>query len=190
MNKVPAVTPRYTRVAAALHWVMAVLIVGNVGLALVAESLPEEWIRPGIDLHKSIGLTVLGLVILRVLWRMAHPPPTLPANYPSWQKRASHAAHMALYGLMFVLPVSGWLHDSAFKYAGQHPLMLYWIVPWFRISGVSAMNPLAKEDFHTTLYAVHAVSAYALYSLLALHLSAALKHQWDGGRELQRMGLG
>ena len=190
MNKVQAITPRYTRVAAVLHWVMALLIVGNVGLALVAESLPEGWIRPGIDLHKSIGLTVLGLVVLRVLWRMGHPPPTLPANYPGWQKRLSHMAHMVLYGLMFALPLSGWLHDSAFKYSTQHPLMLYWVVPWFRIGAVQAMDPVAKENFHTALYNVHAVSAYALYSIVALHLLGALKHQWEGGRELQRMRVG
>lgn len=181
---------RYTRVAAVLHWAMAVLIVGNVVLALVAESLPEDWIRPGIDLHKSIGLTVLGLVALRVLWRVAHPPPALPRDYPAWQKRASHSAHMVLYGLMVVLPVSGWLHDSAFKYADKHPLMLYWVVPWFRIGAVQSMEPVAKEEFHTVLYAVHAVSAYALYGLLALHVLGALKHQWDGARELQRMRIG
>ena len=70
---------RYTRLAAVLHWSMAVLIVGNVVLALVAEQLPDAAIRPAIDLHKSVGLTVLGLVILRVLWRWAHPPPPLPA---------------------------------------------------------------------------------------------------------------
>ena len=181
---------QYTRVAAGLHWVMAVLIVGNVMLALVAESLPENWIRPGIDLHKSIGLTVLGLVVLRVLWRVAHPPPELPSGYPGWQKRASHTAHMILYGLMVLLPVSGWLHDSAFKYAGKHPLMLYWVVPWFRIGAVESMEPAAKEEFHSVLYTVHTVSAYALYGLLALHILGALKHQWDGARELQRMRVG
>ena len=190
MNKVRVTMPRYTRVAAVLHWAMAILIVGNVGLALVVETLPEGWIRPGIDLHKSVGLTLLGLVVLRVLWRVAHPPPTLPANYPGWQKQVSHVAHMVLYGLMFVLPVSGWMHDSAFKYAEQHPLMLFWVVPWFRIGAVQAMDPLAKEDFHTVLYAVHSVSSYALYLVLALHVSGALKHQWDGGRELQRMRVG
>ena len=190
MNKVQAIAPRYTRVAAVLHWGVALLIIINVGLALVEDSLPEDWIRPGIDLHKSIGLTVLGLVVLRVLWRVAHPPPPLPVNYPVWQKRLSHAAHMVLYGLMFVLPVSGWLHDSAFKYADQHPLMLYWIVPWFRIGVVQAMDPLAKEDFHTALYAVHVLSSYALYSLVALHVLGALKHQWDGDQALQRMRVG
>ncbi len=181
---------RYTRVAAVLHWVMAVLIVGNVVLAWVAESLPENWVRPGIDLHKSVGLTVLGLVVLRVLWRVAHPPPALPPDYPSWQKRASHAAHMVLYGLMVVLPVSGWLHDSAFKYADKHPLMLYWVVPWFRIGAVEVLEPAAKEEFHSALYSVHAVSGYALYTLLAVHILGALKHQWDGARELQRMRIG
>jgi len=184
------VAPRYTRVAATLHWAMAVMIIGNVVLALVAESLPDDLIRPGIDLHKSIGITVLGLVALRVLWRVANPPPKLPREYPVWQRRLSHAAHMVLYGLMIVMPVSGWLHDSAFKDAAKHPLMLFWVVPWFRIGAVEGLEPASKEAFHSALYTVHAVSAYALYGLLALHVLGALKHQWDGGQELQRMRVG
>ena len=186
----PTVAPRYTRVAATLHWVMALLIVGNVVLALVAESLPDAWIRPGIDLHKSIGITVLGLVLLRVLWRIAHPPPTLPRDYPAWQRRAAHVAHYVLYGLMVALPLSGWLHDSAFKDAGKHPLLLFWLVPWFRIGAVQGMDPAAKEEFHSALYTVHEWSAYALYGLLALHVAGALKHQLNGARELQRMRVG
>ena len=181
---------RYTRLAAVLHWSMAVLIVGNVVLALVAEQLPDAAIRPAIDLHKSVGLTVLGLVILRVLWRWAHPPPPLPAQHPVWQKRLSHLAHLVLYGLMVALPVSGWLHDSAFKDADKHPLMLFWLVPWFRIGAVQSLEPAAKEAFHDQLYAVHAWSAYALYGLLALHILGALKHEWDGERSLRRMRVG
>ena len=187
---IAAPAPRYTRVAAVLHWSMALMIVGNVGLGLLAESLPDSAIRPAIDLHKSIGITVLGLVLLRVLWRWSHRPPALPAQHPAWQKAASHAAHMVLYGLMFVLPISGWLHDSAFKYADKHPLVLFWTIPWFRIGAVTAMEPGAKEVLHDQLYAVHALSAYALYGLLALHILGALKHEWDGERELRRMRVG
>ena len=136
---------RYTRVAAALHWGVAVLIVGNVALALAAESLPDSFIRPAIDLHKSVGLTVLGLVLLRILWRIAHPPPPMPAAYGRLERLGAHAAHLALYGLILVLPVSGWLHDSAFKQAAAHPLRLFWVVPWFRIGAIQNLDPATKE---------------------------------------------
>ncbi len=181
---------RYTRTAAWLHWGVAVLIVLNVALALTAESLPEGWIRPTIDLHKSVGLTLLGLVLLRILWRIAHPPPPMPAAYGRWERAGAHAAHYVLYGLILALPISGWLHDSAFKDAAAHPLKLFWLVPWFRIPAVADLPPAAKEAAHSQFYAVHAWSAYALYALLALHVLGALKHQWDGHAELQRMRAG
>ena len=195
---VPAAVPalrqtagRYTRVAAVLHWGVAVLIVANVALALVAESLPDDFIRPAIDLHKSVGLTVLGLVLLRILWRIAHPPPPLPATYGRLERLGAHAVHLVLYGLILVLPVSGWLHDSAFKQAAAHPLRLFWVVPWFRIGAIQNLDPATKEVVHDRFYALHAWSAYALYALLALHILGALKHQWiDGEAELQRMRVG
>ena len=182
---------RYTRVATVLHWLVAVLIIANVVLALSAESLPDDWIRPTIDLHKSIGLSVLGLVLLRILWRLSHPPPALPGRYARLERVGAQAAHYVLYGLMLLLPISGWVHDSAFKDAAGHPLRLFWIVPWFRISALADLPTAAKEVAHTQWYAVHAWSAYALYALLALHILGALKHQWvNGEAELQRMRVG
>ena len=182
---------RYTRVAAALHWGVAVLIVLNVVLAFVAEALPDDFVRPAIDLHKSVGLTVLGLVVLRILWRVAHPPPPMPASYGRLERAGAHAAHLVLYGLILVLPVSGWLHDSAFKQAAAHPLRLFWVVPWFRIGAIQNLEPATKEAVHSGFYALHAWSAYALYALLALHVLGALKHQWiDGEAELQRLRVG
>jgi cytochrome b561 len=183
---------RYTRVAAILHWVVAVLITVNVVLALTADSLPEDWIRPGIDLHKSIGLTVLGLALLRVLWRLSHKPPPMPASYGRLEQLGAHAAHAALYVLIFALPISGWMHDSAFKLAAAHPLRIFWVVPWFRIGAIEHIaDPATKERLHDQFYAVHAWSAYALYALVALHILGALKHQFiDGEAELQRMRIG
>ena len=64
---------RYTRLAVILHWLIAMLILCNVALALSADSLPDNWVRPVIDTHKSIGITVLGLAVLRLLWRAGHP---------------------------------------------------------------------------------------------------------------------
>ncbi len=185
MTTLPA---RYTRVAMALHWLIAVLLVVNVLLALTADSWPEAWVRPVIDTHKSIGITVLGLVLLRLLWRASHAPPPLPADYAPWERRVAHLAHWLLYGLMLALPISGWMHDSAWKDAASHPMQLFWTIPWPRIGAIMALDPAQKELLHSQFFTLHEWLAYALYALVALHIGAALKHQWiDKHPELKRM---
>ena len=182
---------QYTRVAAVLHWLVAALIVVNAGLGYTAELFPDNWIRPAIDLHKSIGLTVIGLVLMRILWRMAHPAPPLPESYGRVERAAAHAAHIVLYGLILALPISGWLHDSAFKDAAAHPLRIFWVIPWFRIGALAHLEPVTKESVHGQLFALHVWLGYALYGLVALHVLGALKHQFiEGEAELQRMRVG
>ncbi len=181
---------RYTRVAVVLHWVIAVLIIGNVVIGLAADSLPDGMIRPAVDLHKSIGLTVLGLALMRVLWRLSHRPPALPRRYPWMERVGAHVAHVLLYGLILGLPISGWIHDSAFKDAALHPLTIFGL-PWFRIPAIMELPAAAKEQVHATWFAVHVWLGYALYGLLALHVLGALKHQFiDGEAEFARMGWG
>jgi cytochrome b561 len=188
LTSVPA---RYTRTAIVLHWVIAFLILGNLLIGLTADSFPDTLIRPVIDFHKSIGLTVLGLVILRILWRATHRPPPFPADMGPAQRIGAHAAHYALYGLILLLPLSGWMHDSAFKDAAAHPLRIFWVIPWFRIGAIADLPAAQKEAFHSLMFAIHADAAWVLLGLLALHVLGALKHQWiDRQPELQRMWPG
>ncbi len=183
-------TDRYTRTAVVLHWLVAVVIIANVALALSADSLPDEWVRPVIDAHKSTGITVLGLVLLRILWRIGHPPPPLPRSYARWERFAAHAAHGVLYALMLLLPLSGWLHDSAWKDAATHPMQLFGLVPWPRIGFIMSIEPVTKESLHDLFGTFHTAFGYILYGLLALHVGGALKHQLiDREPELQRMSL-
>lgn len=183
-----AIAERYTRPAVVLHWLVAVLMIVNVALALVADSLPDSWVRGVIDTHKSIGITVLGLVVLRILWRSTHTPPAIPATYPGWERTAAHLTHLALYALIIALPVTGWMHDSAWKGADSHPMRLFGLVPWPRIGWIMGLDPADKEHLHDVFFSWHAWFAYALYGLFALHVVGALKHQWlDGEKELQRM---
>lgn len=160
--------PRYTRTAIALHWLIALLIIGNVVLALSADSLPDDWVRPVINTHKSIGITVLGLALMRILWRVSHKPPPLPREFPSWEKVAAHVAHFVLYFLMIALPLSGWLHDSAWKDAATHPMRLFDLFPWPRIGYVMNLEPALKETLHDRFGALHTWLGYALYALLSL----------------------
>ncbi len=179
---------KYTKIAMILHWAVAVLILINIALAWTVNLFPDSMVRPVIDLHKSIGLTVLGLVLLRILWRLAHRPPPLPESYGPLERAGAHAAHWVLYGLILGLPLSGWLHDSAYKYPADAPLRLFGLVPWFRIGLLANLDPVTKEYWHGVLYGVHMWLAYVLYALLALHILAALKHQFvDREPELQRM---
>jgi len=181
---------RYTRIAVVLHWLIALLMVANVVMGLLAEHLPDDWVRPVIDTHKSIGITVLGLALLRLLWRVAHPPPPLPCGYARWERIAAHTAHGLLYGLMIALPLSGWMHDSAWKDAATHPMQLFGLVGWPRIGFIMAIEPGLRESLHTLFGTVHTSLGYVLYALLALHIGAALKHQWlDREPELQRMSM-
>jgi len=183
-------TPRYTRMAAVLHWGVAVLIVANVALALSVDLLPDDWVRPVIDSHKSTGITALGLVLLRILWRASHRPPALPNSYAAWERAASRAAHGLFYVLMLALPLSGWLHDSAWKDAATHPMQLFGLVHWPRIEFIMQLPPATKEELHTVFGQAHTVLGYVFYGLLALHIAAALKHQWiDRHPALQRMSI-
>jgi len=181
---------RYTRIAVVLHWLVAVLIIANVILGLSADHVSDANVRLVIDTHKSIGLTALGLVVLRILWRAGHAPPPLPAGYPRRERLAAHAGHALLYVIMIALPLSGWMHDSAWDGAATHPLT------WFRAFEVPRIGPImhldaaTKKSLHGLFGTFHTACSYVLYGLLALHIGAALKHQLiDREAELQRMGL-
>jgi cytochrome b561 len=179
---------RYTRTAMILHWLIAVLITLNVALIWSVDLLPEDNIRLVIDAHKSFGVTVLGLVLMRVLWRAANRPPPLPDTYPPAEKAAARGAHILLYLVMLALPLSGWMHDSAWKAAGEIPMYWFGLFQWPRIGWIMQFEPTFKERMHDVFGSIHVWLSYALYALVGLHIAAALKHQfWDDHPELQRM---
>ncbi len=179
---------KYTRTAITLHWIIALLISINLVLVWLVDYWPEERVRLVIDTHKSIGITVLALAIVRLLWRYTHKPPALPGTYKHWEQRAAHWAHIALYGVMLLLPISGWLHDSAWKDAATHPMQLFGLVPWPRLGWIMNIEPATKEMLHDAFGLLHEVAAYLLYVLWVAHVGGALKHQFmDKEPELQRM---
>jgi len=170
------------------HWLIAAFIAVNLLLVWAVDSMPKTAERPMVNLHKSIGLTVLGLAIMRLLWRWANPPPALPRGYGRWERLGAHWAHVALYVLIFALPITGWIHDSAWKNAAANPLTLYGFVPWFRIGLIANQDAATKEQIHSVFFTMHGLLAYALYGLFVLHVSGALKHQWINRQPaLQRM---
>lgn len=183
-----SIVERYTRVAMLLHWSVALLIFVNVTLGWGVGLLADDWVRPAINLHKSIGLTVLALVVLRILWRLTHRPPPLPAGYPRLERMAAHGAHALLYVVILGLPVSGYLHDSAFSQAARHPLTLFGLIEIPRLPAFMALDATTKTHVHAFWFGVHVWLGYVLYVLLGLHVAGALKHQLvDRTPELRRM---
>lgn len=179
---------KYSRVAVFLHWVIAILILSNIVLGYFASSFREDLVRFAIDTHKSAGITILGLVIMRLLWRFRHRPPAFSVRLSAWERRAAHVVHGALYLLMLAIPISGWMHDSAWKAAADVPMRIFGLFPWPRIPWIMEIEPVLKERLHGILGAVHAVLAYLLVALFLVHVLAALKHQLvDGEPELERM---
>ena len=177
---------KYTKPAVILHWAIAVGIFFNAGKMIFTDD--HDRTRDMINLHKSIGLTILGLFILRVLWRAANKPPALPTTYKPWESKLSHAVHYLLYTLVFAIPLAGWLMDSAYKDAAKHPLVLFNTIPWFRIPGITSLEPAAKLQVHDFFEGAHGLLTWVLIAILVLHVGGALKHQFlDKEKELQRM---
>lgn len=179
---------RYTGGAIALHWIVALLMIVNVGLAWAWPLAPDEAVRPLINNHKSIGITLLGLVTLRLLWRLTHRPPPLSDQMKSWEKRLAHAVHIGLYVVMFALPLTGWIMDSAWERAADNPNFWFGLFEWPRIAPVVGLDPDTKKAVHGFFGEAHEIAGKILYLLFALHLAGALKHQFiDRHRGLARM---
>ncbi|WP_343613730.1 cytochrome b [Novosphingobium sp.] len=156
----------YNRGARLLHWAIALLIIANILIGIAHAWVNKDW--PVIPLHKSIGLTVLALTVLRILWRAGHRPPPLPAQMPGWEKGAAHGLHALFYVLMLVLPLTGWVMSSA----GQYPLRWFnlFAVPKFAVAKGDALVEFSRGS--------HGVMGLVFGALIMLHVAAALRHQF------------
>ncbi len=164
--------------ARTLHWIMAVLIIGLGIVGLYMSDLPNSPQKIKIyALHKSFGLTVLALLLLRLAWRLAdRRPDELPM--PRWQALAARGAHLMLYVLMFALPLSGWLYNSASGY----PLQWFWSFNLPSLTG--GADPALKSLAHQ----IHEYGFYVLVLVLIAHVGGALKHHFiDRDDTLVRM---
>lgn len=153
---------KYGNVSIILHWILAILIIAQIPLGIYMVDLPISMLRGQLfGFHKTIGLSVLILVVLRLLWRLSNVSP----HTPSWQKFAAHTVHFLLYVLMFALPLTGWALSSAAGF----PVSFF---------GLFVLPDLVAPDQHLTLVflAAHKWLAYILVGLLILHVGAVLQH--------------
>jgi cytochrome b561 len=165
----------YSAVAIAMHWLIAVLMLTNIGLAWYFTQLKGPAEVAPLALHKSIGITVLLLTLLRIGWRLANPPPPLPDHMARWERWAAKGTHYVFYFLMLAMPLSGWAMVSASPLIKLHPTVLFGVVPWPAVPyghlDSDTLHGLRKLFGNT-----HATLAWVAYFMIALHVAAALKH--------------
>jgi cytochrome b561 len=171
-------SPRYTSVAIVFHWLLALMIVGALGVGTYMVDLPMSPSRLKLyNYHKWAGVTILVLSALRLLWRLTHRAPALPLTMPAWQRSASHAAHMALYVLFFAVPLLGWAYSSATGFP----------IVWFGVVPLPDFVPKDRE-LAELIKPLHRLSAWLLAGVVAVHIAAALKHHFvDRDGVLARM---
>lgn len=168
---------RWNRTAQLLHWLIALLIVALAVIGLWMTAMESSLAKINVFLlHKSLGITVLALAGLRLAWRIATThPPEVPG--PAWQRRSASLVHFLLYAMMFVMPLSGWLFNSASNF----PLHWFGLV---KLPALWAPDPLVK---HWALW-VHETGFWVLCVLVVVHAGAALKHHYvDHDDTLRRM---
>jgi len=156
---------RFTPLQRLLHWLMAVCILAMlfIGVGMVSTVMPKY--LPLIAIHKSLGITILVLVIIRLVVRLRYGAPALPADLPEPMRLAAHLSHYALYALMIGMPLIGWAMLSAAAY----PIVVF--------GGVYLPAILPQSaSLHSLLRAAHFYLAFLFFALILLHLAAALFH--------------
>ena len=175
-------TTSYTKTAIGLHWVLALALLVSLAVGAYMTGLPFSPQRLKLyNWHKWAGVCILAMSALRLLWRVSHPrvplPETITRHMPAWQHAAHVAVHLGLYVLFFAVPLIGWAYSSALGF----PIVLFgvWPLPDF-VPVDKALAELIKPW--------HQISAYAMATLVCLHVGGALKHHFiDRDGLLQRM---
>lgn len=190
---------RYTKTAKTLHWLIAIAIFGMFALGWYMSELPKEAPKQmaydlfdlGIytwalseeasprtfyfNLHKSIGITIFVLVLVRIFWRLTHKAPAMLASYKAWEAKLASGVHRLLYVLMVVLPLSGFIMAVASKYG----------VKWF---GLEFIGGLDNTPLRETFKEVHVIIGLVILLIIVVHILGALKHKFiDKDETLNRM---
>jgi cytochrome b561 len=157
----------YTTAAKWLHWSMAVLVLAMlpVGFLMIQEGLAKPLQNTLFIFHKNVGVLLLGLIVIRIIYRVRHAPPPKPAHLPAWQIRAANLSHAALYVLLLVMPVAGYVRVRA----GGFPIET--------LDAMGIGTFISKsETLAGVAKSVHFYGAWAIAGFVALHVGAALHH--------------
>jgi cytochrome b561 len=152
-----------------LHWLMAAIIV----LIMVPAGLTMTRLGEGpttntlYEIHKSFGVVVFSLAVIRAAFRLTRGAPPIEPNVPAWQRFAAHTSHYAMYLLIFLIPITGWVATSACC----APVNLFWTLP------VTLPVP-GGEDFAKAVFRLHYGFVYTLLGIVAIHVAGALQHHF------------
>jgi cytochrome b561 len=164
----PDAPARYSTLQIAIHWITVVIILGMIPVGITMTRLgPGPTTNLLYELHKSFGLIVIGLAVIRIAVRLTKGAPPIVATIPAWQRIAARGSHLALYALLVLVPLVGWIATSTCC----PPVNLFWTIPVtlpFE-GGMDASKPI---------FLVHRILAISLAGLLLLHAGAALHHHY------------
>ena len=165
---------RYNAPAIALHWIIAALIVANLFLGFFHESFGKAATPWLMFYHKSFGMTVLGLTLARLAWRLTHRPPAFDPVLKSWERGLARLIHALFYLALIVLPLSGWLLSST---GGR-------VTNFYGLFDIAPLPISRSDETHELFEEMHELLGFGMLGLLGLHVAGALKHHFDGHRHL------
>ena len=162
------VTAGYTATARALHWLTAALVLTMIPIGIVMANVDLGSTGDRLyDLHRSFGVVLLPIVVIRLIYRIANPPPPLPGDIPAIQQLAAHMTHWALYLLLIVQSLVGWVATSAYR----APIKVFWL---FELPPIWPVD----QPFSERAFALHRWIGFALAALICAHIAAALFHHF------------
>ena len=162
------VTAGYTATARALHWLTAALVLTMIPIGIVMANVDLGSTGDRLyDLHRSFGAVLLPIVVIRLIYRIANPPPPLPGDIPAIQQLAAHMTHWALYLLLIVQSLVGWVATSAYR----APIKVFWL---FELPPIWPVD----QPFSERAFALHRWIGFALAALICAHIAAALFHHF------------
>ena len=161
---------RYSRTAILLHWLIAGFVLSTIPIGWYGATFEGDTAQSATNIHKSIGIVILALTLVRVVWRLSHKPAPLPDSMKPMLRRVARATHGLFYFLLLILPLSGWWMSSAVP-VDRHPFGFgLFNVPFLPVPrGWGSAGP--AHFVHTNL-------AWLMIALVMLHIAAALKHHF------------
>ncbi|WP_374531596.1 cytochrome b [Novosphingobium sp.] len=180
MDTNSTLSPRYARGSVVLHWLIALLIMLNFAAAWVAEDLPKAEKAMVMGNHKSIGLVILALTVLRIVWRLVHKAPPLVDTLKAWEVALSKVTHVGFYFLMLAIPLAGWAMVSGFSHGAPTSV--------FGLFNAPALPVSFDKETVGVYHELHEVFANLMIALFVIHVAAVIKHvHIDKDGTLRRM---